>query len=155
MPSVARILIERRLRADPHDADVLRRLAQLFEGSDVDGDADYGPPVDVVEHADRLEITADLPGMTPDSIRVVFTRGTLVIAGRKLPRACSERVAFHLAERRFGRFVRAVGLTGAFDAGKSTASLAGGELRIVLPRIEERRGHDIHIEVTRGAFPRE
>jgi HSP20 family molecular chaperone IbpA len=59
-------------------------------------------------------------------------------------------VAFHLAERTFGRFARAITLSGAFDAGRATASLAGGELRVVLPRIEERRGRDIAIEVTAG-----
>jgi HSP20 family protein len=154
MPSVARILIERR-QDDPHDVDVFRRLAQLFEGGDLAGEPDYGPPVDVVEHADRIELTADLPGVPAEAIRVIFSRGTVVVAGKKLPRACTERVAFHLAERRFGRFVRAIGLTGALDAGAATAALADGELRVVLPRIEERRGRDIHIEVTRGLLPPE
>jgi HSP20 family protein len=144
---VARILIERR-ENDPRDTEVLRRrLAALFEGTDL-GEPDYGPPLDVVEHPDHVAITVDLPGVPVESIRVVFSRGTVVIAGKKRPGACSERVAFHLAERRFGRFIRTVGLTGAFDAGRGTASLADGELRVVLPRIDERRGRDIHIEVT-------
>ena len=152
--AVARILIERR-QDDARDAEVLHRLVALFEGADAAGEPDYGPPIDVIEHADRVEITADLPGVPAESLRVVFSRGTVVIAGRKHPRTCSERVAFHLAERRFGRFARAIGLTGAFDAGRSSASLTGGELRIVLPRIDERRGRDINIEVTRESFRRE
>ena len=43
--------------------------------------------------------------------------------------------------------MRAVRLTGAFDAGKATATLSAGELRVILPRIEERRGRDIRIPV--------
>ena len=125
----------------------MRRLAALFEGTDL-GEPDYGPPLDVVEHPDHVAITVDLPGVPVESVRVVFSRGTVVTAVNTRPGACSERVAFHLAERRFGRFIRTVGLTGAFDAGQGTASLADGELRVVLPRIDERRGRDIHIEVT-------
>jgi HSP20 family protein len=146
---VARIFIERR-HGDPQDVDTLRRLAALFADLDVGGEPEHGPPVDVVEHEDRVEITVDLPGVPAESIRVIFAKGTVAIAGRKTPRVCHEQVAFHLAERSFGRFMRTIGLTGAFDAGRGTATLAAGELRVVLPRIDERRGRDIHIQVTRN-----
>ena len=126
----------------------MRRLAAFFDGV-AGGESDYGPPIDVVEHPDHVEITVDLPGVPAESIRVVVSRGTVVIAGRKQPRVCSEGAAFHLAERRFGRFARAIGLNGALDAARGTASLTAGELRVTLPRIEERRGRDIHIEVAR------
>ena len=73
------------------------------------------------------------------------------MAGRKLPAPAPTReAAFHLAERSFGRFVRAIRLTGAFDAGKATATLTAGELRVMLPRIDERRGRDIRIPVNRA-----
>ena len=121
----------------------MRRLVALLEG-------ECAPPVDVVELADRVEITVDVPGVPESDVRVIFARGTVVVSGRKLPRVCEHSVAFHLAERSFGRFVRAIGLTGAFDAGRATASLRDGELRVVIPRIEERRGQEITIEVKAG-----
>jgi HSP20 family molecular chaperone IbpA len=72
----------------------------------------------------------------------------ILVAGTKVPKACAHGDAtFQLAERCFGRFARAVRLAGAFDAGRANASLVAGELRIVLPRIEERRGRDIRIPV--------
>jgi HSP20 family molecular chaperone IbpA len=49
-------------------------------------------------------------------------------------------VRFHLAERAYGRFARAVRLSGAFDAGRARAKIESGQLRIVLPRMEDRRG---------------
>jgi HSP20 family molecular chaperone IbpA len=80
---------------------------------------------------------------------VVFGRGVVAVGGRKLPPGCEHGdAAFHLAERAFGGFARAVRLNGAFDAGRATATLAAGELRIVLPRIEERRGRELRIPVT-------
>jgi HSP20 family protein len=107
------------------------------------------PPMDVIETAEGIEVHMDLPGLPPDAIRLLFSRGALIIAGRKHPGACVHReAAFHLAERSFGRFVRAVRVTGAFDAGRASATLLAGELRVVLPRIEERRGREIHIPIT-------
>jgi HSP20 family protein len=105
--------------------------------------------MDVMETAEGIEILMDVPGVAAATIRLLFSQGTLIIAGRKMPGICAHReAAFHLAERTFGRFARAVRLTGAFDAGRASATLIAGELRIVLPRIEERRGRDIPILIT-------
>jgi HSP20 family protein len=148
MASVARIVLEH--AEDPIDAETLRRLVHLLGETDTSGHGECAPPLDVLEHSDRIEIVVDLPGVAVEGVRVIYARGTIVVAGRKRPRVCEHSVAFHLAERGFGRFVRAVGLTGAFDAGRASASLSAGELRVVIPRIEERRGRDIEIEVTGG-----
>ncbi|MGH9203711.1 MAG: Hsp20/alpha crystallin family protein, partial [Vicinamibacterales bacterium] len=55
---------------------------------------------------------------------------------------------FHLVEREFGRFSRAVRLTGAFDVQRAHATLQNGELLIVLPKLIERRGRAHRIQVT-------
>lgn len=130
--------------------DDLRRILELLDaGSGEPGDAaECAPPCDVVETAGAVELVMDLPGVAPDQVRVVFAENTLLVAGRKLPAACQHgEAAFHLAERTFGRFARAVHLTGAFDAGAGRATLKAGELRIVLPRIDDRRGREIRIPV--------
>jgi HSP20 family protein len=104
--------------------------------------------MDVVETPAGIELMLDLPGVSESALTIGFSQGTLYVAGRKSPGACAHaQAAFHLAERSFGRFVRAVRLIGAFDAGRATATLAAGELRVTLPRIEERRGRDIRIPV--------
>jgi hypothetical protein len=41
-------------------------------------------------------------------------------------------------------------LTGAFDVSRASASLTGGELTIVLPRLAERRGKSHIIPLTNG-----
>jgi HSP20 family molecular chaperone IbpA len=38
-------------------------------------------------------------------------------------------------------------LAGALDAGRAHATLTAGELHVVLPRIEERRGREVPIPV--------
>ncbi len=115
---------------------------------------EYRPAVDVLETAAAIEIVADLPGVAADALRVTFTGGTLVIAGRKRAPICAHReAAFHLAERTFGHFACVVRCDVAVDAGRARATLVAGELHIVLPRIEERRGLDIAITVESPASP--
>jgi HSP20 family protein len=145
MRLVARIYLERR-----DGGEDVRRLVEVLgaEGL-VTGAAECRPPVDVIETAATVEILMDLPGVAPDAITVVFNRGTVVVAGHKRAGACEHRgAAFHLAERAFGRFARAVRLTGAYDISRARATLRAGELRVVLPRIEERRQREVRIPVT-------
>ena len=76
------------------------------------------------------------------------SRGTLLIAGTKRVSACGHTdAAFHLAERAFGRFARAIRIGGAVDAGRARVTLSAGELRITVPRIEERRGREIRLPI--------
>ena len=125
------------------------RLRAFLEAESGGPAGECVPPTDVIETAEGIELLMDLPGVALPDIRIVFSQGALIVAGRKLPASCAHHhAAFHLAERGFGRFVRAVRLSGAFDGGKARASLAQGELRVLLPRIEERRGRDIRIAVT-------
>jgi HSP20 family protein len=125
------------------------RLLDFFAADPAAGArGDCAPPMDVLETNGAVEILMDVPGIPADALRLVFARDTLIISGRKLPERCAEHhAAFHLAERSFGPFTRAVRLTGAFDAGAASATLRGGELRIVLPRIDERRGREIQIPI--------
>lgn len=133
--------------------DELRRLSAGIEMASFPGAAagECSPPIDVVETATAVEVILDVPGVAADDVQVIFARNTLVVAGRKRAGNCLHgqhgEAAFHLAERTFGRFARAVQLNGAFDAGKADAELAAGELRITLPRLEERRGREIRIPI--------
>jgi HSP20 family protein len=145
-PSVARIYFER--RDLPED---LRRLFDIVWEGPSDRPvsvADCSPPIDVIETESGIEIVIDIPGVQPDAIQIVSARNVLMIAGEKTAPVCAHReAAFHLAERSFGRFARTVRLDGAFDAGRASAASASGELRITVPRIDERRGREIHIPV--------
>jgi HSP20 family protein len=109
---------------------------------------EYTPPLDVVETSAGLDLIMDLAGVDLNAVSVVVTGDTLIIAGHKRPPACQHHAAaFHLVERAFGRFARGVRLTGAYDLANADARLHAGELRIRLPRLEERRGREIRINV--------
>jgi len=134
---MARVYVDRRELPDD--------LQALLEGG---LSPECTPPFDIVDTSSGIEILMDAPGVGPDEIEIVFARNVLLITGRKLPRGIEDRsVAFHVAERAFGRFARAITLDGAFDTAAATATLSAGELRLVLPRQPERRGALIRIPV--------
>ncbi len=73
------------------------------------------PALDVIESAEAVEVTIDLPGVTARDIRVIVRGGLILVAGDKHPlRPAAPRAAFHLAERGFGRFARMVRLSSAY-----------------------------------------
>ena len=137
---MARVYVERR--------ELPAELLRLLDATPVA--AECTPPLDIIETEAAIEAILDIPGVPRDSVEIVFSGNVLLVTGQKLPAVCEHRdAAFHIAERSFGRFARAIGVDGAFDAGRATASLADGELRIVLPRLAERRGGQIRIPITR------
>jgi len=107
------------------------------------------PVVDVFETEKTVEIVLDLPGIAADAIRILFKAGVLLIVGEKERPDLSKRgpASFHLVERDFGRFARAVKINAAIDGALARARLANGELRVVLPRIAERRGAGLIVPI--------
>jgi HSP20 family protein len=140
-------------RADSADlAEAMRRLLRDLESTHGPG-ASIGecrPPVDVYEAGGNVEIALDVPGLAPEDVRVVVRENAVIVVGEKAAGSCAARDArFHLAERTFGRFARALRLLTPVDASKARAELNGGRLRIIVPRIDDRRGRDIPVKVVR------
>lgn len=111
------------------------------------------PVLDVYETDASLELIVDLSGVPPEAIRVLFKDGVVLIAGEKAPPAAAGDQTFHLVEREFGRFARAVRVSGAFDVPNARATLRDGELTVLLPKRLERRGLGQRIAVADADRP--
>ena len=107
------------------------------------------PVVDVFETDRAVEIVLDLPGVSPEAVRILFKSGVVLIVGEKERPDLSRRgpSSFHLVERDFGRFARAVRINAAIDGSQARARMANGELRIMLPRIADRRGTGLMVPI--------
>ena len=108
------------------------------------------PSLDVLETEQAVEVIVDIAGIPPEALRVVFRAGVLIVAGEKAPAHAGVDQTFHLLEREFGRFARAVRLTGAFDVAAARASVRDGELTVVLPKLGDRRNRAHRIPVGPG-----
>ncbi len=112
-------------------------------------------PVDLAQDVHRL--FEDLSRRRPDrrhvvALRILIKADVVLIVGEKERPALAKHTpaSFHLVERDFGRFARAVRIAGAVDTGQTRARLSQGELRIVLPRRDERRGQGTLIPIDTG-----
>jgi|SRR5438067_4414252 HSP20 family protein len=134
-------------------ADEVRRvffeLGRVFDADSLASEC--APAIDVYETDDTLEIAVDLPGVSPEAIRLVTKGDAILVAGEKSPRRVRGESSFHLVEREYGRFARVVRLARPCDTSKARARLAEGELRISVPKIADRRGKAITIEVAAPA----
>lgn len=141
---MASIFLERRSLDDD-----LRRLFEQLTSVEATSTAECTVAMDVIETSGAVEIVMDLVGVTAENVQIVVANNTVLVTGEKRPAACEHcgQAAFHVAERVFGRFTRAVRLSGAFDVARADARLRDGELRLVLPRIEDRRGREHRIPV--------
>jgi HSP20 family protein len=125
---------------------VFMELGRMFGAESLAGEC--APPLDVFETDDALEITVDLPGVDPATVRIVAKGDSILIAGEKLARRARGESTFHLVERGYGRFARVVRLSRACDTAKVRARLVAGELRISVPKTADRRGRPIPISIS-------
>ena len=110
------------------------------------------PTLDVLETDEAVEVVVEVSGIPPDALRVLFRAGVLLIAGEKAPPRTTEEQTFHLVEREFGRFARAVRLNGAFSIPDARAEVEDGELTVVLPKLIDRRDQSHRIPIVSPAL---
>lgn len=96
--------------------------------------ADWVPPVDIHEHADRFVILADVPGVDPATIEVTLEKGVLTLSGNRDVPVESEGVERRRAERSSGRFYRRFALPDTVDSDAVSASGKNGILEVVIPK---------------------
>lgn len=131
-----------------------REINQLFERlAEVDRSeapvaGEWCPSMDVFECRGALIVVAEVPGLAPESLRVVCGDHKLVISGERRERRAAE-AAFLCVERPQGRFTRTIPVESAVDLKQAEARLEGGLLTITLPRLKDRRGQRTAIPVQR------
>jgi HSP20 family protein len=110
------------------------------------------PPLDMLETDEAVELVVDLPGVGPETVRIVLKGSLVLIAGEKpsYPPAVATAGDYHLVERSFGRFARVVRVAAPFDGSRGTAVFVNGTLRIVLPKIHDRRGRSRKLAIGDG-----
>jgi HSP20 family protein len=105
------------------------------------------PNVDIVETEESLIVKAELPGVAAADLGLSVHSGNLVIEGRKTREGIPESTAFQVAERAFGTFRRVIQLGVAVNTRQAQAVLKNGLLRICFPKVPNRRGEAVIIEV--------
>jgi HSP20 family protein len=93
----------------------------------------WTPPVEVHERDGNLEITAELPGMNKDDVKVECTDEGIIIEGEKKREHESNEGGFHRTERSYGHFYRMIPLPDGAQAENAKAEFRDGLLQVKVP----------------------
>jgi len=120
----------------------LRRPNAAFQGT-----RGVYPPVNLFETEEGYVLTAELPGVAPESVDVSIEGSTVTLSGeRKIEYAAGEGTAVHRRERQSGTFRRGFELPTEIDIDAAKATHKNGVLRLNLPKSAASKPRQIAIE---------
>ena len=105
------------------------------------------PPADLSETKEAHELDIELPGLSAKDIDIAIEGESLVVCGQKAQTSSEATAAYHLSERRYGRFERIFPLPPDVDREKIAAQFRDGVLKITLPKDREAATQRKKIEV--------
>ncbi len=94
------------------------------------------PAVDVAESPEKVTVKAEVPGLDPKEIDISLVGDLLTIKGEKKSEREEKKENYHLVERSYGSFSRALRLPAVVDADKIEASYDKGVLTVTCPKKE-------------------
>lgn len=124
-----------------------REMNNLFSGYDQAAGAATFPLMNVYDSKDNIIVTAELPGLTKDQVRITVTDGVLTLAGETMPPVKAKGMAVIRHERPDGEFEKKFRIPTKVKQDAIAASFTNGILTITLPKAEEAKPRNIAIEV--------
>jgi len=106
------------------------------------------PALDVEEKGDAMVVTAELPGIKPDDVKVELDGALLTITGEKkeeVEKEDTERKV-HYRERAFGSFSRTIRLAEEVDPEAVAAVFEDGLLKVTLKKAAAKKRKEIPIK---------
>ena len=123
-----------RMLGDPFFADPFSSIGSLQRWFGDFGPSTFQPSIDVVDRGQVLEVSAELPGMGKDDVRISIDDDMLTLSGEKRVESTSQEDGCYRVERAYGSFYRVVPLPGDVDRDKIEATFKDGVLRITVPK---------------------
>jgi HSP20 family molecular chaperone IbpA len=105
------------------------------------------PPVYVIEDSTGITLRADLPGVSKENLSLQVEADTLTIEG-EVSIALPEGMEASYAEVTVPRYRRVFALSKELDAGKVSAELRNGVLKLRIPKAEHAQPRRIDIKVS-------
>ena len=109
--------------------------------------ADFMPAVDIQETDAEFIVTADLPDVKKEEVKVQVQDGVLAIEGERRKEKEEKGKRFHKVEREYGRFVRRFAMPTEVDGEKVRAEFKDGVLHVFLPKAMSAKPKTIDVKV--------
>lgn len=99
----------------------------------------------VIEHDDKVEVIAEIPGFNKDNINVEYEKGYLAVSGEMKHKEEKKDAKYLVREIGDKSFYRKFYLGDSIDSDNINASFKDGELTIELPKSEKTKFKRIDI----------
>ena len=109
--------------------------------------AEWSPVVDIVEDENEYLVTAELPDLKKENVKVTVENGELTISGERKFEKEDKGKKYHRIERSYGSFVRSFTLPEGVSGGKVGAEFKDGVLKVHLPKDETAKPKAIDVKV--------
>lgn len=107
----------------------------------------WTPRINVEENDGAFEVTAELPGMQKEDIKIELKGDVLTVKGEKKIEEEKKEKNFHLCERVYGNFTRTIRLPDHVDREKIEAEYKDGVLKLDIPKTKEVKPKEIKVQV--------
>ncbi len=94
---------------------------------------------------EHVEVDIEVPGMDPDDFEIRVVDDLLVVLGEKKVERERKSDHYHIMERAYGAFERAVRLPVPVEESQTRASYKRGVLQITLPRLSTHKARRIKV----------
>lgn len=125
----------------------LARDTRRSDANDTLTAPEWAPPVDITETEAGFEITAELPGVKKEDVKVTIDQGVLTLQGERKDTRDSEGQKIHRTERSYGRFLRSFTLPDSIDRTSVQAECKDGLLHIRLDKSEKARPKAVEVKM--------
>ena len=95
------------------------------------------PRIDIAEMKDKIEVKAELPGLTVDDVQLSCENNILTLSGDKKSTVEEKNKDYYLKEISSGSFSRSVRLPPNINESKIDAVFKNGILTISIPKTEQ------------------
>jgi len=107
----------------------------------------WAPHVDVVERDGKLLISADLPGVKKEDVKVEINQDAVTIQGQRHQERTSSDRGYYQSERSYGSFYRSIPLPEGANTENASATFRDGVLQIeVQAPSQQARGRTLEIK---------
>ena len=109
--------------------------------------ANFVPPVDIYEDAEKVVLKVEVPGIDQKDMDIRVENQTLTVKGERKFEAEEKEQNFHRIERRYGSFFRAFTLPATVETENIKASYNAGVLKLELKKTPEAQPKQIKVNV--------
>jgi HSP20 family protein len=108
--------------------------------------AQWAPLVDISEDEKEYLITAELPEVKKDAIKVTVDNGILTLAGERKFEKEENGKEYRRIERAYGSFLRRFNIPDDADSARVNAEFKDGVLKVRLAKSEKAKPHRIEVK---------